>query len=156
MAAGKSTVGRTLAARLGLPFLDTDDEIEAAFGLSVADIFAQRGEGAFRTAERELILRLLGGEARVLSLGGGAYADRETREALNERATTVWLDPPFELILERMARSSKRPLVAASPAAELRQLWRARRESYAQAHIHVVTSEADPATAVERILNQLG
>jgi shikimate kinase len=156
MASGKSTIGRRLATRLRMGFLDTDDEIEKTFACSIGAFFALHGEAAFRTFERELILGLLDGQARILSVGGGAYVDSVTREALNQRATTVWLDPPFELILDRLRQSSERPLAAARSAAELRQLWVDRRESYATAHIHVATSDTDPDRVIERILNHLG
>ena len=156
MGAGKTTIGRSLAQHLRIPFFDTDREIESAFGLSVAEIFAGRGEPDFRAAERELISHLLLGSAKVLSLGGGAYVDIQTREAVNQVATAVWLDPPFELILARLARSSKRPVASGKSPDELRQLWIERRASYAKAHIRIPTSERKPGEAVEQILKALG
>ena len=156
MAAGKTTIGRCLAQRLELPYVDTDREIEQAFGLSIPEIFAERGEGEFRVAERELISRLLLGSAKVLSLGGGAYVDIQTRAVVDEVSTAVWLDPPFELILARLARSSKRPLASGKSADELRHLWNDRRASYANAHIRIPTSDGEPAEAVEQILKALG
>lgn len=155
MAAGKTTIGRGLAERVELPFVDTDREIESAFGMSVAEIFADRGEPEFRAAEREIIGRLLAGKAKVLSLGGGAYVDDHTRETVNRLATTVWLDPPFELISERISRSNKRPVASGKSVDELRSLWNERRASYAQAQIRVVTSDSDPAEAVEQIVAAL-
>jgi shikimate kinase len=156
MGAGKSTIGRLLAERLGLPFVDTDAELEKAHRLSVGEIFSQRGEAQFRKAERELILGLLAGEPQVLSVGGGAYVDEEVREALDRQATVIWLDPPFELILERLSRSGSRPLASGRSAEELRRLWDARRGVYVGAHIHVRTSDAEPLSFVETILRQLG
>jgi shikimate kinase len=156
MAAGKSTIGRELAARLEMSFVDTDEEIEREFGLSVEEIFEQRGEGDFRAAEQRLIAGLLKGEARVLSVGGGAFADGETRVALNRAATTVWLDPPLELILERLGRSTRRPLAAGRSPAELRRLWEDRCQGYAQAQIRLATSQEAPAIAVDRIMERLG
>lgn len=155
MAAGKSTIGRRLAERLGMPFVDTDAELEKAHGLSVGQIFSQRGEPEFRKAERELIFRLLAGEPQVLSVGGGAYVDDEVREALDRQATVIWLDPPFELILERLGRSGARPLASGRSPEELRRLWDERRKVYAAAPIHIPTSDADPDSFVETILQQL-
>lgn len=156
MGAGKTTIGRGLAQHLRIPFFDTDREIESAFGLSVAEIFAERGEPDFRAAERELVSRLLAGSAKILSLGGGAYVDIQTREAVNQFATAVWVDPPFELILARLGRSNKRPVASGRSPDELRQLWIERRASYAKAHIRIATSDANPAEAVEQILKALG
>lgn len=155
MAAGKSTIGRLLAERLGMPFVDTDAELEKAHRLSVGEIFSQRGEPEFRKAERELILGLLAGQPQVLSVGGGAYVDEEVREALDRQATVIWLDPPFELILERLGRSSARPLASGRSAEELRRLWDARRKAYAAAHIHIPTSDSAPVKFVEAIVEQL-
>jgi shikimate kinase len=155
MAAGKSTIGRKLAERLGMPFADTDAGLEKAHGLSVGQIFAQRGEPEFRKAERALIFRLLAGEAQVLSVGGGAYVDDEIREALDRHATAIWLDPPFELILERLGKSSARPLASGRSPEELRRLWDERRKAYAAAPIHIPTSDADPDSFVETILQKL-
>jgi shikimate kinase len=155
MAAGKTTIGRRLAERLGLPFLDADREIEKAFGLTVAEIFALHGEDKFRSAEREIISQLIGGEARVLSLGGGAFVDARTRAALHMRATTVWLDPPFDLIVERLARSTQRPLASSKSRDELHRLWEERRASYSEADIRIVTTNEDPGRAVDSIVEQL-
>jgi shikimate kinase len=156
MAAGKSTIGRLLAERLGMPFVDTDAELEKAHRLSVGEIFSQRGEPEFRKAERELILGLLTGEPQVLSVGGGAYVDEQVRAALDRQATVIWLDPPFELILERLGRSGSRPLASGRSAEELRRLWDARCGVYVGAHIRVRTSDAEPLSFVETILHQLG
>jgi shikimate kinase len=155
MAAGKSTIGRLLAERLGMPFVDTDAELEKAHGLPVREIFSQRGEPEFRKAERALIFRLLAEEPQVLSVGGGAYVDDEVREALDRGATAIWLDPPFELILERLGRSSARPLASGRSPEELRQLWVERRRVYARAPIHIPASDADPDSFVETIIQQL-
>ena len=155
MGAGKSKIGRLLAARLNLPFLDTDKAIEEAAGISVADIFRERGEAAFRDAERALIARLLDEEPRVIALGGGAFVDQRNREALNRRARTVWLDAPFEEILPRLRRSATRPLASERSEAELRALWAARRPCYAEAQIHIGTWIADPQRIVERIVAEL-
>lgn len=156
MASGKSRIGRDLAAKLGLRFTDTDDEIERSFGMPIAEIFERHGEAVFRKAERETILAQLSGSPRVISLGGGACQDEATRAALAERATTVWLDPPFEILLTRLARSNKRPLAAGRSPAELRQLWEQRRDGYSAADHRVATSDDNPAVAVDRIVELLG
>ncbi|MEO7635894.1 MAG: shikimate kinase, partial [Sphingomicrobium sp.] len=104
MGVGKSTVGRRLAKRLGLPFVDSDSEIEGAAGLSAAEVFERYGEKDFRDGERRLVARLIEGAVRVIATGGGAYVDPRTRELLNSRAITIWLDAPIEVLAERTAR----------------------------------------------------
>jgi shikimate kinase len=155
MAAGKSKIGRLLASRLELPFVDTDKLIEDSLGLSVAEIFRDRGEAAFREAERDTIGSLLKGDAYVIATGGGAFVDEQTRDALNRNSQTVWLDAPFELVLQRLARSSMRPLAMRKSASELRRLWDERRKSYAQAHLHVLVMDGDPERLVDRIVKAL-
>lgn len=155
MGAGKTAIGRRLALHLAMPFTDADAEIERAFGRSVAEIFSRYGEGAFRTAERRTITSLLSGGARVLSLGGGSYCDPETRALLRGAATTIWLDPPFELILERLEGSRRRPLLLGKSREELHDLWKERRPAYAEADVHVVTSASGPDHAVRHIIAAL-
>jgi shikimate kinase/3-dehydroquinate synthase len=155
MAAGKSRIGRLLAARLQLPFVDTDQEIEQTYGCSIAELFRERGEAAFRDAEREMIARLIDAPPRVIAIGGGAFVDDRTRRTLNERARTVWLDTPFDLIAERVARSSHRPLAANRPRGELRALWEQRLPSYAHAQVRIDTSDARPERIVTSIIEAL-
>lgn len=155
MAAGKTTVGQRLSARLGMPFVDTDREIERSFGRVVATIFEQYGESEFRAAERGLISSLLSGEPKVLSVGGGAYVDEEMRRTINAEGTSIWLDPPFKLILDRLARSTERPLAFGRSATELKSLWRERRRSYREAHFHIEVSNCGPDETVKRILQAL-
>lgn len=155
MAAGKSRIGRALAARLGRPFVDSDAEIEAASGMTVAEIFAAKGEAEFRRAEREAIARLLKGGAKVIAVGGGAFVDPENRASLNEASRTIWLDPPFEVLLSRLARSKTRPLATGRGEGELRARWEERRASYAEAELRIATADEDPQRAVEAILAAL-
>ncbi|MEM6627721.1 MAG: shikimate kinase, partial [Pseudomonadota bacterium] len=113
MGAGKSSVGRRLAETLGRPFYDSDDEIEAAAGLSVTDIFELHGEEEFRRVERRVIERLLGEAPHVLGTGGGAYLNEETRALMKERAVTIWLDADLEVLWKRVSRRDGRPLLKA-------------------------------------------
>src|SRR6476469_1967055 len=104
MGVGKSTVGRRLAKRLGVPFIDSDSAIEDAAGYSPAEVFERYGERDFRDGERRLVARLIEGDVRVIATGGGAFVDPRTRERLNARAITVWLDAPVDVLAERTAR----------------------------------------------------
>jgi shikimate kinase len=155
MGAGKSKIGRMLAKRLELPFIDTDKAIEEAAGCSVADIFREYGEARFREAERSIIVRLLNEEPRVIGLGGGAFVNESNRAALNKGARTVWLDPPFEFILPRIRRSTDRPLASSRSDDELRALWVDRRSHYAHAHARIRTWDANPVRIVDRIVAAL-
>lgn len=155
MAVGKSKIGSMLAARLKLPFVDTDREIEAAFGLSVRQIFEQAGEAEFRRAERELIANLVGMKPQVVALGGGAYLDPDSRLALSRHTTVIWLDPPFEIVAARLTKSNTRPLASGKSRAELGQLWEQRREVYAQAHLRIPASDGSPTEVVDKILGEL-
>src|SRR3569833_3085569 len=109
MGVGKSTVGRRLAKRLGLPFVDSDSAIEDAAGFSAAEVFERYGEEDFRDGERRLVARLVEGDVRVIATGGGAYVDPRTRQLLNERAITVWLDAPDKELTERTDPRHTRP-----------------------------------------------
>lgn len=155
MAAGKSKIGSLLANRLRLPFVDVDAAIETEFGQSVAQIFAEHGEQAFRAAEQRTIARLTETSPQVLAAGGGAFVDSGTRDLLKQRARTVWLDPPFDLILARLSRSTNRPLANNSSEGELHQLWLERRPLYAQADLRVETTDADPLVTVAQIASLL-
>lgn len=155
MASGKSTVGELLADRLGVPFVDTDALIEEEFGTTIAEIFKERGEAAFRNAERELILDLLADGLRVIAAGGGAFIDPVTRTRLAQSAQTIWLDPPFEAIETRLAQSSGRPIATARNAQQLRELWMERRAFYASANLHIGGAHGDPALTVHEIVERL-
>lgn len=156
MGVGKSTVGRRLARRLGLPFVDSDAEIEDAAGYSAAEIFERFGERDFRDGERRLVARLVEGEIRVIATGGGAYVDPNTRQLLNERAITVWLDAPIDILAERTSRRNTRvQLRTGNPKAVLQKLADERRDSYAEAHIHVKSGDGAHKDVVEAIIEAL-
>ena len=156
MGSGKSRIGQRLAKRLGLPFADSDAEVANAFGTSIAEIFKTKGEQEFREAERRTIFALLRSGPGVIAIGGGAFVDPETRSVLLQTARTVWLDPPFEVIVDRVSRSTHRPLAVTRNRDELQQLWEERRSSYAKAQFRVETGEDDPERAVDRIVELLG
>ncbi|MEM9685118.1 MAG: shikimate kinase [Pseudomonadota bacterium] len=144
MGAGKSAVGRRLAERLGLPFVDADTEIEAAAGCSIEDIFERFGEGAFREGERRVVARLLGGAPKVLATGGGAFMDPETRAHIKEAGISVWLTADIDVLFERVMRRSGRPLLKQDdPRGVLERLLIERSPIYAEADI-VVASEVGP------------
>jgi shikimate kinase len=156
MGVGKSTVGRRLARRLGLSFVDSDAAIEDAAGLSPAEVFERYGEDDFRDGERRLVARLIEGDVRVIATGGGAYVDPQTRELLNERAVTVWLDAPVEILAERTSRRDTRAqLRNGDPKDTLERLLNERRRSYEQAHIHVKSGTGAHKDVVEAIVRAL-
>src|SRR6187551_1265227 len=150
MGVGKSTVGRRLARRLGLPFVDSDSAIEDAVGLSCAEVFERYGEDDFRDGERRLVARLIDGEIRVISTGGGAYVDPRTRKLLNERAITVWLDAPVEILAERTSRRDTRAqLRNGDPKGTLERLSELRGPAYAEAHIRIRSGQGAHREVVE-------
>ena len=145
MGAGKSAIGKRLASRLGLPFVDADDEIERAAGCSIAEFFEKYGEQEFRAGERRVIARLLDETPRVLSTGGGAYMDSETRALMRTKALTVWLRAELDVLFERVKKRAHRPLLRqGDPREILDRLMRQRYPVYAEADI-VVDSTAQPA-----------
>jgi shikimate kinase len=156
MGAGKSTVGRRLARRLGLPFVDSDTAIEDASGLSAAEVYERFGERDFRDGERRLVTRLIDGEVRVIATGGGAFIDPRTRRFLNDNAITVWLDAPVDVLAERTARRDTRPLLRNDdPHGTLQRLDDERRPSYAEAHIRVPTGSGAHGDVVDSIIAAL-
>jgi shikimate kinase len=153
MGVGKSTVGRRLARRLGLPFVDSDSAIEDAAGFSAAEVYEKYGEKDFRDGERRLVARLVEGRVGVIATGGGAFVDARTRELLNARAITVWLDASIDVLNERTGRRDTRPLLRnPDPKGTLERLANERRPSYAEAHIHVVSGGGGHDEVVERII----
>ncbi|WP_050750826.1 shikimate kinase [Paramagnetospirillum magneticum] len=156
MGAGKSCVGRRLAARLGLDFVDSDAEFEAASGSSISDYFARFGEAAFREGERKVIARLLDGPPVVLATGGGAFVDPTTRERIKAAGTSVWIRADLELLLKRTVGRDHRPLLKqGDPREILGRLMEARYPIYAEADIIVESTDEVPEATVIRVMEGL-
>lgn len=156
MGAGKSTVGRRLAGKLGRPFVDSDDEIEKAAGLSVADIFALHGEEEFRRVEHKVLKRLISGPPQVLATGGGAYLNAETREMMRENAITVWLNADLETLWKRVSRRNHRPLLRRPDAKQvLSNLFDERRPIYELADLTVPSVDGPHSKTVVSIMKAL-
>jgi shikimate kinase len=157
MGAGKSTVGRRLAKRLGLAFVDSDEEIEKAAGRTIREIFEGFGEPSFRDGERRVIARLVGGEPKVIATGGGAFVDEQTRQLILEQCIAIWLDADVETLAARVRRRDNRPLLhGKDPVQVLRGLAEVRNPLYVRAHIHIRSEPAPHERTVERILDALG
>lgn len=157
MGVGKSTVGRRLARRLGLAFVDSDAEIEAVVGLKWGELFERYGEDAYRDGERRVVARLIDGEVRVIATGGGVFVDPRTRSLLKERAITVWLDAPVEVLAQRTARRDTRPLLKnGDPAETLKRLAVAERAACAEADVHVKSGNGAHRDVVDAIIRALG
>lgn len=154
MAAGKSTVARALATRLGWRAEDIDELIEARERRTVAEIFAKSGEPYFRGVEREILRLLLPLRHAVVATGGGTFMDPENRTAMNMDGLSVWLDVPFDVVLGRLPADGRRPLAA--DREQMERLFMIRRAAYAAAHIHIDAQTAKPDELAERILDQIG
>ena len=153
MGAGKSCVGRRLAAALNLAFVDADREIEEAAGCSIPEFFSRYGEAAFRDGERRVIQRLLDGPVHVLATGGGAYMDARTRERIRQKGVAVWLRADLDLLLKRTSRRNNRPLLdVPDPRARIEALMAERYPIYAEADITVDSDESPPEAMVERVI----
>jgi shikimate kinase/3-dehydroquinate synthase len=156
MGAGKTSIGRRLAARLGLAFYDSDAEIERVTGYTVSDLFAQHGEAAFRDGERRVILRLLAGPPIVLATGGGAFMDSRTRAALRDRAISIWLRTDLPTLLRRVSGRSHRPLLAqGDPAEILEALMRVRYPVYAEADLTLECGDDSQEATTDQVLAAL-
>jgi shikimate kinase/3-dehydroquinate synthase len=156
MGAGKTAIGKRLAAQLGLPFHDADQEIERAAGMTIAEIFRTHGEAYFRVGEKRVIERLLADGRIVLAPGGGAFMDPETRRTIRERATSIWLRCPLPVLLQRVQGRTHRPLLnTGDPAETLARLSAERSPIYAQADIIVDGSEDPPNVTTNNVINAL-
>lgn len=152
MGAGKSAIGRRLAQRLGLPFIDADTEVEQAAGCSIDEIFDRYGEAAFREGERRVMNRLLEGPMCVLATGGGAYMDPEIRSKMKLRTISVWLHAEHDVLLRRVSRRNNRPLLKrGDPGEVLAKLIAERYPVYAQADLRIDSDDAPSEATVERL-----
>jgi shikimate kinase len=157
MGVGKSTVGKRLAQRLSLPFVDADSEIETAAGMTITEIFEAFGEAYFRDGERRVIARLMDGSAKVIATGGGAFINAETRALILAESVAVWLDASLDVLVERVQRRDTRPLLRnRDPHAALADLAAVRNPIYAEAPIHVFSNHAPHDVTVKEILKALG
>jgi shikimate kinase len=156
MGAGKTSVGRRLAARLEVPFRDADHEIETAAGLTVAEIFERFGEPYFRDGERRVIARLLGEAPHVLATGGGAFMDESTRTAMKDQAFTIWLKAPLGMLLSRVKKRETRPLLKEGDMRQtMERLLAVREPVYAQADMILESIEEPHGVSVDRIVTAL-
>jgi shikimate kinase len=156
MGAGKSTIGRRLSSRLGMPFLDADAEIEAAAGMSIPDIFESRGEPDFRDGEVRVIARLLDSGPAVLATGGGALMRKETRDRIREQAVSIWLKADAEVVMRRVKRRSDRPLLqTADPASTVERLIKEREPLYQQADLTVWSRDVPHEKIVDECIQAL-
>ena len=156
MGAGKSSVGRKLATRLAMPFVDADTEIETAAGMTIPEIFEVRGEADFRSGEARVIARLLDGGPQVLATGGGAYMNAETRRLISQKSVSVWLKAEFDILMRRIKRRSDRPLLrTADPEATLKMLIEERYPVYALADITIESRDVSHEVIVDELVEAL-
>jgi shikimate kinase len=156
MGAGKTSVGRRLAEKLDIPFVDADHEIETAAGKSIADIFAEHGENYFREGERRVIARLLENGKQVLATGGGAFMNEETRTRIKQSGVSVWLKADLELLLKRVSKRNDRPLLRTDdPAAVMKNLIDIRYPVYAEANITVESRDVQHGQMVNDVIKAL-
>jgi shikimate kinase len=156
MGAGKSAIGRRLAARIGLPFVDADAEIEMRAGMTIADYFDKYGEAAFRAGEVRVIGRLLDQGPQVLATGGGAFMNADTRAAIRAKAISIWLKADFDVLFRRVKRRNDRPLLkAADPSQILKRLMVEREPIYAEADETILSRDVAHDVIVDEILARL-
>jgi len=150
MGAGKSSIGRRLASRLGIPFIDADSEIESAAGMTIPEIFEKHGEPYFRAGEARVIARLLENGPQVLATGGGSVMDAQTRALIGEKGVSIWLKADIDVLLKRTKRRNDRPLVE-----KIRDLLPLREPLYAQADIIVQSRDEPHDTIIDEIMGEL-
>lgn len=156
MGAGKSTIGRRLATRLRLPFLDADIEIEAAAGMSIPDIFETHGEPHFRDGEARVIARLLDNGPAVIATGGGAFMRDDTRNRIRDKAVSIWLKADADVILKRVKRRADRPLLQTDdPAATISRLLEAREPVYQTADLTIASRDVPHDRIVDECIDAL-
>ncbi len=157
MGAGKSSIGRRLAQRLGLAFVDADAEIEAAAGMTIAKIFTSYGEPYFRSGEQRVIARLLDSGSQVLATGGGAFMNAETRAGIRAKGIAVWLKAEFDVLMKRVKRraTADRPMLQGDPAQRVRHLMAERYPVYAEADVTVMSREVSHEVIVTEIVTEL-
>jgi shikimate kinase len=157
MGAGKSSVGRRLAARLGIPFVDADAKIEEAAQMTIPEIFETYGEAEFRSAEARVIARLLDSGPQVLATGGGAFLHPETRAAVRQKGISFWLNAELEVLMRRVKRRSDRPLLKTDdPGATLKRLMEERRPIYSEADVTIHSRDVPHEKMVDEIVAALG
>lgn len=157
MGAGKTAMGRVMSSRLGLPFVDSDDEIETASTMAVAELFEAYGESEFRDLERRVIARLLGEQQRVISLGGGAFMNDETRAAIAAQGFSIWIDADLDLLFARVSRKPGRPLLQnPDPRGTLARLMEERYPIYAQADLHIRSEDLPRDAMAAKMIDALG
>jgi shikimate kinase len=153
MGAGKSSIGRKLAQRLNLPFVDADTEVERAAGMSITEIFAKHGEPYFRAGEARVIARLLDSGPQVLATGGGAFMNPQSREAIRAKGISVWLKAEYEVLMKRIKRRNDRPMLKTDdPGETLRRLLLERDPVYAEADITVHSRDVPHETIISEII----
>lgn len=156
MGAGKSSIGRRLGLRLGIPFVDADTEIEKAAGMNIPDIFAAHGEPDFRAGEARVIARLLESAPQVLATGGGAYMNADTRALIAAKGISIWLKADYDVLMRRIRRRHDRPLLKTDdPGATLRKLIELRYPVYALADLTVQSREVPHDKIVDEIVTAL-
>ncbi len=156
MGAGKTSVGRRLAQRLGLPFVDSDHAIEQSARMTIPEIFSERGEAEFRAGERKVIARLLGEKQQVIATGGGAFMDPETRARIRENGVSLWLNAELPVLVRRVQRRQNRPLLqGAAPEDTMRVLMAQRYPIYAEANASILSQEVPHVIMVQAAIEAL-
>lgn len=156
MGAGKTSVGKRIAAKLQLPFIDADSEIEKAADATIPEIFAQHGEAYFRDGERRVIRRLLDGSPKILATGGGAFMNDETRAAIAEGAVSIWLRAELDVLMARVRKRANRPLLQTpDPEGTMRRLMAERDPVYALADIHILSRDVTHEIVADEIIDAL-